>query len=506
MVEAYEQLAAEGYLVAVVGSGTRVAADAGRRGDEGSGLEGQAREGLPSVAEPRARHHLRPGLPDLASFPRRRWAAALTDTLRELPDERLSYGDPRGAVELREALAGYLGRARGVSSGPDRIVLTGGLRTGLSLLWGALAGRGLRRVGIEQPGWPGQGATVLAAGLEAVPVAVDGEGLMVDELERADVDAVVVTPANQFPTGAVLAPERRAALVAWARREGALIVEDDYDAQYRYDRDPVGSLQGLAPDRTVHGGSVSKLLAPGLAIGWLVLPERLAGPVAEHKRRSQGAGSVIEQVALARLIDSGELDRHLRRTRRLYRGRREAVLAALARELPEARVSGAAAGLHVVVLLPSECDEQAVVTEAARRGLVLEAMRAREPAVLLGYGRLPGGERGARGARARRGGPKRPDRRLGRGFLWSAAGLAAAAALVAVLFDLARQVLGQQVDRVGHVGRALAGAERDSLEVQGRLCDLRILDGRIAFLPELDLELCERRDLAGDLLELLLDV
>ena len=389
VVEAYEQLTAEGYLVAVVGSGTRVAADAGRGGDEGSGLEGQAREGLPSVAEPRARHHLRPGLPDLASFPRRRWAAALTDTLRELPDERLSYGDARGAVELREALAGYLGRARGVSSSADRIVLTGGLRTGLSLLWGALAGRGLRRVGIEQPGWPGQGATVVAAGLEAVPVAVDGDGLVVDELERADVDAVVVTPANQFPTGAVLAPERRAALVAWARREGALIVEDDYDAQYRYDRDPVGSLQGLAPDRTVHGGSVSKLLAPGLAIGWLVLPERLAGPVAEHKRRSQGAGSVIEQVALARLIDSGELDRHLRRTRRLYRGRREAVLAALARELPEARVSGAAAGLHVVVLLPSGCGEEAVVSEAARRGLALEGMRGREPAVLLGYGRLP---------------------------------------------------------------------------------------------------------------------
>ena len=184
MVEAYEQLAAEGYLVAAVGSGTRVAAGRGPPRRRGSGPRAGAR-GLASVAEPRARHHLRPGLPDLASFPRRRWAAALTDTLRELPDERLSYGDARGAVELREALAGYLGRARGVSSGPDRIVLTGGLRTGLSLLWGALAGRGLRRVGIEQPGWPGQGATVLAAGLEAVPVAVDGDGLVVDELERA---------------------------------------------------------------------------------------------------------------------------------------------------------------------------------------------------------------------------------------------------------------------------------------------------------------------------------
>ena len=331
---------------------------------------------------------LRPGLPDLASFPRRRWAAAVADALRELPDERLSYGDARGAIELREALAAYLGRVRGVSAAAEQVVITGGVRAGLALLWGALAAAGARRVGVERPGWPGQRESVEAAGLEPVDVAVDEDGLQVGELAGLSLDAVCVTPANQFPSGAVLAPQRRAALADWARSAGALIVEDDYDAQYRYDRDPVGSLAGLAPDRTVHAGSVSKLLAPGVAIGWLVLPGALAGALVERKRMAEGAGSVIEQVALARLIAGGELDRHLRRTRRLYRRRRERVLAALARELPEARVTGAAAGLHVVLLLPAGGDEDAVVAAARRRGLGVQPLRGREPAVLLGYGRL----------------------------------------------------------------------------------------------------------------------
>ena len=382
VVEAYEQLTAEGYLVARVGAGTRVA-DIGAALARPAGQRGSAPAGeAPAVLD------LRPGLPDLASFPRRRWAAAVTDALRELPDERLSYGDARGAIELREALAAYLGRVRGVSAAPEQVVITGGVRAGLALLWGALAAAGARRVGVERPGWPGQRESVEAAGLEPVDVAVDEDGLQVGELAGLLLDAVCVTPANQFPSGAVLAPQRRAALADWARSAEALIVEDDYDAQYRYDRDPVGSLAGLAPDRTVHAGSVSKLLAPGVAIGWLVLPGTLAGALVERKRMAEGAGSVIEQVALARLIAGGELDRHLRRTRRLYRRRRERVLAALARELPEARVTGAAAGLHVVLLLPAGGDEDAVVAAARRRGLGVQPLRGREPAVLLGYGRL----------------------------------------------------------------------------------------------------------------------
>jgi GntR family transcriptional regulator/MocR family aminotransferase len=387
VVEAYEQLCAEGFLVARRGAGTRVAGAPGvelpravapRPPPHDSGL----------VDRPPIRFDLRPGVPDLGAFPRRRWLAALAEAVRALPDERLGYGDPRGALELRAALAAYLGRVRGVMATPGQVMVTGGLRQGLSLLWGALAGGGLWRVAVEEPGWPGQRETVRGAGLEPVPVPVDADGLVVDALERTGAGAVVVTPANQFPTGAVLAPERRAALVEWARRHHAVIVEDDYDAQYRYDRDPVGSLQGLAPELTVHGGSASKILAPGMGIGWLVLPDRLVEAVAEHKARVEGGGPVVEQVAFAGLLESGELDRHLRRTRRLYGRRRERVLRALGRELPGLAIEGAAAGMHVVVRLPAEADEDAVLTAARRRGVRVFGMGANEPALLLGYGRL----------------------------------------------------------------------------------------------------------------------
>ncbi len=383
VVEAYEQLTAEGYLVARVGAGTRVAdigggAWRGRRGSRGLAPAGEA----PAVLD------LRPGLPDLASFPRRRWAAAVADALRELPDERLSYGDARGAIELREALAAYLGRVRGVSAAPEQVVITGGVRAGLALLWGALAAAGARRVGVERPGWPGQRESLEAAGLEPVDVAVDEDGLQVGEL-AASLARRRVRDAGE-PV-----PQRRGAGAAAARgagRLGALGRRADRGGRLRRPVPlrprPVGSLAGLAPDRTVHAGSVSKLLAPGVAIGWLVLPGTLAGALVERKRMAEGAGSVIEQVALARLIAGGELDRHLRRTRRLYRRRRERVLAALARELPEARVTGAAAGLHVVLLLPAGGDEDAVVAAARRRGLGVQPLRGREPAVLLGYGRL----------------------------------------------------------------------------------------------------------------------
>jgi GntR family transcriptional regulator / MocR family aminotransferase len=392
VVDAYEQLTAEGFLVARRGSATRVAeapqADGGGRGSAGApapraGARPAAAHDLPPL-----RFDLRPGVPDLGAFPRRRWLAALGEALRDVPDARLGYGDPRGAIELREALAAYLGRARGVIATPDRIVATGGLRQALSLLWAVLAAGGLRRVGVEDPGWSGQRDTVSGAGLEPVPIPVDGQGVVVDELERTRAGAVVVTPANQYPTGAVMAPERRTALVEWARRRHAVIVEDDYDAQYRYDRDPVGSLQGLAPDLTVHGGSASKILAPALGIGWLVLPDRLVDAVVEEKARVAGGGSALEQVAFARLLESGELDRHLRRTRRLYRRRRERVLRALEEELPGVAVEGAAAGLHVVVRLPAGSDEAAAVTAARRHGVHVEGIGGGEPALMLGYGRL----------------------------------------------------------------------------------------------------------------------
>jgi GntR family transcriptional regulator/MocR family aminotransferase len=246
----------------------------------------------------------------------------------------------------------------------------------------------------RRPAGRGRGPGLARAGPQrasgragAGPVPVDERGLVVDALAAARVDAVAVTPAHQFPTGVVLAPERRAALVAWARATGAVIVEDDYDAEYRYDREPVGALQGLAPDVVVHAGSASKTLAPALRLGWLVVPPGLAGPVAAGAARGT---PVVDQLALAHLLEHGEVDRHLRRTRRRYRARRDALVAALDARFPGTQLSGVAAGLHVVAAL--DVDPAA----ARARGVAVQTLHEhcftaapRPPAVLLGYAALP---------------------------------------------------------------------------------------------------------------------
>ncbi len=274
---------------------------------------------------------------------------------------------------------------------PDRVLVTGGTRQGLALVWRALAESGVRRVAVEDPCWAPQRSTVLDAGLEAVPVPVDEDGLRVDLLAPLRVGAVVLTPAHQYPSGAVLAPERRAALLEWARDHDGVIIEDDYDAEYRFDREPVGALQGVAPDRVVYAGSASKTLAPALRLGWLVLPPALAG-IAEHHR---AGAALLDQLALAGLMAGGELDRHLRRTRRIYRRRRDAFVAAVAAELPGAEVRGVAAGLHAVVTLAPGADEAAAVRAARRRGIALEGLGdfhhgglPRRPALVMGYANL----------------------------------------------------------------------------------------------------------------------
>ncbi len=353
------------------------------------------------VARPRTgprapRYDFRYGTPDLSAFPRSAWQASAGRALRALPDARLDYGDPQGAIELREALAAYLGRVRGAVVDPRRLLVTGGTRLGLALVWSVLRARGASRVAIEDPGWGAQCDTALAAGLEPVPVAVDEHGLRVGQLAGLGVDAVVLTPAHQCPTGAVLSPERRAALLDWARDRDTVVVEDDYDAEYRYDRDPVGALQGMAPEHVVYAGSVSKMLAPALRIGWLVLPPSLAAQAAEYKRRTDRAESLLTQLTLADLVARGDLDRHLRRTRRRYRARRDALVAAITAELPDARVEGVAAGLHAVARLPAGADEAATVRTAAQRGIALDGLAsfvrgpsAPPPSLVLGYGNLP---------------------------------------------------------------------------------------------------------------------
>jgi GntR family transcriptional regulator / MocR family aminotransferase len=379
VADVYAQLAAEGYLRTRRGAGTTVAA---------TGVEERAsRPGV--TATPAVRHDMSPFRPALCGFPRAAWLAATARVLRSVPDERLAYPDPAGTPELRETLAAYLGRVRGVRADSGHVVVTNGLRQGIDLLWGALAAGGARRLAVEDPGWGGLRDTARAAGLRVVPVSVDRDGLVVDCLEKhREIDVVAVAPAHQYPTGAVLSPSRRAALQAWARRHDALIVEDDYDAEYRYDRRPVGSLQGLAPEYVVYGGSTSKTLAPAVRLGWLVLPRGLVGPVAALQRLRGGMPAPLQQLVLSDLIERGELDRHLRRWRRHYRCQRDMLLAALAARLPEVTIHGAAAGLYVVLGLPDGLDERVVLAAARSRGVALEGLGTGEPAIAVGYANL----------------------------------------------------------------------------------------------------------------------
>ncbi len=378
VVDAYAQLAAEGYLQTRRGGGTTVAATLAHKCSSRSDV----------TPRPVVRHDMNPFRPALSGFPRTAWSSAYARVLRNVPDERLAYPDPAGEPELRATLAAYLGRVRGVRTDPAQIVVTNGLRQGIELLWSTLAAGGARRLAVEDPGWQGIRQTATAAELELVPLPVDDDGLIVERLEREDVDAVAVAPAHQYPTGAVLSPTRRAALVAWAQARDALIVEDDYDAEYRYDRQPIGSLQGLEPHRVVYGGSASKTLAPAVRLGWLALPGHLVKPISALQRLRGGMPTPLEQLALADLIDRGELDRHLRRQRRRYYRQREALLAALASQLPEVSIHGAAAGLYAVLRLPEGLSEQTVLAAARSRGISLEGLATDTPALVVGYANL----------------------------------------------------------------------------------------------------------------------
>jgi GntR family transcriptional regulator / MocR family aminotransferase len=384
VVEAYSQLIAEGYLVARPGDGTRIADAIAQQ---------PPAPRAPAAPAQRVRYELRSGMPDLSLFPRREWQAALAKALRELPDAALGYGSRRGLRQLRSALTLYLGRVRAVVAEPERIFISAGSAHGQSILWHTLRERGARKIAVEDPSWTRIPETVVQAGLEVVPVGVDAQGLILDQLEAADVDAVVLSPAHQYPTGAVLSPGRRAGLIAWARRRGGLIVEDDYDAEYRYDHDPVASLQGMAPDCVVYAGTTSKTLAPGLRLAWMLVPSYLVGEMAAQHGVTYAVPNVIVQAAYATLLDGGEIDRHLRQTRRRYRARRDAMAGALAEHLPAARVGGASAGLHLIAWLPDGADEQAIADRAAARGVAIHTLHGDcfvaapvNPALLLGYG------------------------------------------------------------------------------------------------------------------------
>ena len=381
VVDAYNQLAAEGFLLSTHGSGTQVA-----NVDTTDALR-------TDTGEPAMRFEIdfAPGSPDLGSFPRHAWLRALRQGLAEIESHAFGYVAPQGLHTTRVAVADYLRRARGVLADPQHIVLCSGATQAIALLATALSDH---TVAMEDPGFWLHRMVLRHNGIDPVPVAIDDNGLDVDALAATNATAVLGTPAHQSPTGVVLSAARRTALVQWARA-GHLVIEDDYDAEYRYDRAPVGALQGIAPDRVVYVGSTSKTLAPGLRIGWMVLPADLVGPVTLAKGLADTGSSVMDQIAFAKLLTSGGYDRHLRQMRRRYLMRRNALLQALARHLPEATVLGAAAGVHLTVHFPEGFPIEALVRRAARQRIRVEPLApcyaepaSAPPGLLLGYANL----------------------------------------------------------------------------------------------------------------------
>ncbi|MFJ9621424.1 PLP-dependent aminotransferase family protein [Streptomyces sp. NPDC101181] len=387
VADAYAELVAEGWLTACQGSGTRVARRAvPRRADRAAAPARPVRTG--------PAYNLKPGSPDLSGFPRTAWLKAARKALTAAPDEAFGYGDPRGRVELRTVLAEYLARSRGVYTDPERVVICSGFVHGLALLGRVLRRRRVREVAVESYGLAPHTERLTEAGLRTPCLPLDGHGSRTGELAALrGAGAVLLTPAHQFPTGVPLHPDRRAAAVDWARSTGGLILEDDYDGEFRYDRQAVGALQGLDPERVVYLGTASKSLAPGLRIGWMVLPPGLVEEVAAAKGGGDWMTGVTEQLTLAEFIASGAYDRHVRSMRLRYRRRRDQLVTALAERAPGVEVSGIAAGLHAVLELPAGA-ERSVVQAAAFQGLALDGLaRYRHPdapagrdALVIGYG------------------------------------------------------------------------------------------------------------------------
>jgi len=383
VVQAYAQLAADGYLEARRGSGTRVLPVASVRPDPPSGAPGPSATGFIG------------GLPDPALFPRTEWQRHYRAALTALPDRELGYPGPLGALALRQALTGYLGRVRGVVTTPDRMLVTNGFTQALVLLCRVLLARGARAVAVEDPCFGFHRQAIARTGLRPVPVPVDEDGLDVEGLAAAGVGAVLVAPAHSYPAGAVLGAARRGALLDWARRHDGLVIEDDYDAEFRYDRAPLGAVQGLAPEHVVYAGCASKTLTPALRLGWLAAPGQLVNELLTEKLFDDMGTALLEQLALARFLDSGGFTRHLRRVRPIYRARRDAALRALASYLPAAVPTGVAAGLHLCVRLPADTDERRLVELARDRGVYVEGAAwhwadpaSAPPALVLGYGGL----------------------------------------------------------------------------------------------------------------------
>ena len=386
VVEAYAQLVAEGYLTSRSGGYTQVAP----LPNPTPASAGAPSAGPPRTAPPRVPSAVVDfgyGRGNLSAFPRAAWLRSVRKVLTEAPDDRLGYLDGRGAVELRTALAAYLNRVRGTRADPETILITNGYAQAVALLLGVLAARGARRVAVEDPSACDDARPLTTSlGMTLVGVPVGKDGVRVDALAQLRADVLILTPSHQWPTGGVLSPEARGAVLAWAEQTSALVIEDDYDAEYRYDRAPVGAIQGLDPDRVAYAGTASKTLAPGFRLGWIVLPRDLVQPFSEAKLLADRGSPILDQLTFADFLSRGEFDRHLRRMRPVYRALRDALLTELARHLPELQPAGIAAGLHLVAWLPEDLDETAVIEAARREGVELAGVSH--------YRLVPGGRGG----------------------------------------------------------------------------------------------------------------
>jgi GntR family transcriptional regulator / MocR family aminotransferase len=358
VAEAYAELVAEGWLASRQGAGTWVV--------NSGGTQQRVR---PRGVRAAASHNLMPGSPDVSEFPRNEWAASTRRALANAPTEALRMGDPRGNTDLRDALAEYLARARGVRTSPESIVICAGVRHAVELLARVLGPNG--PIAVEAYGLFIFRDAIAALGMSTMPIGLDEHGAVVSDLDRLDVPAVLLTPAHHNPQGVPLHPSRRTAVIDWAQRTGGHVLDDDYDGEFRYDRQPVGALQALCPDRVAYMGSTSKSLAQTLRLGWMALPDDLVDPVVDAAGGQQFYVDAVGQLTMADFITSGQYDRHIRRMRTRYRRRRDALVDALSGF--DVGISGLSAGVNVLLTLPDGTEPE-VLRRAGEAGIAVQGL------------------------------------------------------------------------------------------------------------------------------------